>query len=124
MPCGGQQLLGDRAGGDPADGLAGTGSAAAAIVAHAVLGVEGEVGVAGAILVLDVAVIRLRWSLLRKRMPIDVPSVTPSKTPDQISGRVLFLALRDDLRLSRPAAPQVGKQIVDAQAAVRAGSRR
>ena len=39
-------------------------------------------------------------------------------------GHVLFLALRDDLRLARPAAAQVGQQVVDARAAGRAGSRR
>ena len=46
---------------------------------------------------------------------MEVPSVLPSKTPDQISGTSSSCALRDDLRLSRPAAAQIGQQIVDAQ---------
>ena len=111
----GEQLLGDGAGGDAADRLAGARAAAAAIVAEAVLGVEGEVGVAGAVLVLDVAVVGAALIGVAEEMPMDVPSVLPSKTPDQISGSVVLVALRDELRLPRPAAAQIGQQIVDGQ---------
>ena len=113
----GQKLLGDGPGGDPADRFAGAGSAAAAIVAEAVLGVEGEVGVAGAILVLDVAVIAAALIGVAKE-DADRGAVglaLEDAGPD--FRQVLFLPLRDDLRLPRPAAAQVGQQIVDARAA-------
>ena len=91
-------------------------AAAAAVVAEAVLGVEGEVGVAGAVLVLDVAVVVAALvARCGTGCRCDVPSVLPSKTPDQISGVVLLVALGDDLRLPRPAAAQVGQQVVDGQ---------
>ena len=44
---------------------------------------------------------------------MEVPSVFPSKTPDQISGASGFLALRDDLRLPGATTVQIGQQIVD-----------
>src|SRR5205823_2301180 len=56
-PVAGEQLAGDGAGGHAADGLAGAAAAATPVVAPSVLGVEGEVGVAGPVLVGDVGVI-------------------------------------------------------------------
>src|SRR5690606_25924119 len=53
---GGDELLGDRAGGDAGHRFAGAGAASAAVVAVAVLGVEREVGVPGPVLVLDVGI--------------------------------------------------------------------
>src|SRR5208337_3076910 len=53
----GQEFLGDRTRGNPAEGLASAGAAAAAVVANPVLGVEREIGVAGTILVLNIAVV-------------------------------------------------------------------
>src|SRR5262249_42058501 len=53
-----KQLFGDSSRRDPAQGLAGAGSAAAAIVAEAIFGVECEVGMPWPVLVLDLAVIR------------------------------------------------------------------
>src|SRR5205823_3700735 len=52
-----QDFLGDRPRRHAAQSLPRAGAAAAPVVADAVLGVEGEIGVAGAILVLDVGVI-------------------------------------------------------------------
>src|SRR6202000_1989019 len=52
-----QNLAGHSAGGEPHRGLARRGAAAAAIVAQAVFGLIGEVGVARAKLVLDVGII-------------------------------------------------------------------
>src|SRR5205085_3987999 len=52
-----QELLRDGADGDAAYRFAGAGAAAAAVVAAAVLGVEGEVGVAGSVLVLQLLVV-------------------------------------------------------------------
>ncbi len=46
---------------------------------------------------------------------MEVPSVSPSKTPDQISGHIVLLALGDDFRLARSAAAQVGQQVFDTQ---------
>src|SRR6185312_17215255 len=53
----GDDPAGDGTGGHAHGGLAGAGASAAAIVAHAVLLPVGEVGVAGAELVLDVVVV-------------------------------------------------------------------
>ena len=111
----GQEFLGDGPGGDPADGLAGAGPAAAAVVAQAVLGVEGEVGVAGPILVLDVAVIAAALVAVAEEDADRgaVGHALEDAGPD--FRQVLFLALRDDLRLPRPAAAQVGQQVLDAE---------
>ena len=111
----GQQFLGDGPGRHPADGFARAGAAAAAIVAEAVLGVEGEIGMAGTILVLDVAVILAALVGVAKQNADRgaVGLALEDAGPD--FGHVFFLALRDDLRLPRPAAAQVGQQIVHAQ---------
>ena len=53
-----------------------------------------------------------------------VPSVLPSKTPDQISGTSASSRWVISLRLTGPAAAQVGEQIVDAKVRARPGSRR
>ena len=44
-----------------------------------------------------------------------MPSVFPSNTPDQISGRVGLVALGGQLALAGPAAGEVGEQILDGQ---------
>ncbi len=54
------------ASGDPADRSRAAGSAAAAVIAEAVLGVKGEVGMAGAVFVLDVGVILALLILIAK----------------------------------------------------------
>jgi hypothetical protein len=53
----GDHLAGDAAGRDPAGGLTGGGAAAAAVVTNAVLGLIGEIGVPGAMLPGDIAVV-------------------------------------------------------------------
>src|SRR5205823_5072346 len=98
-----------------ANGFAGARTAAAAVVAQAVLGIEGEVGVAGAILVLDVRVV-LAVLIGVAKQDADRGAVglaLEDARPDL--GNVLLLALRDDLRLAGAAPPQIGQQVVDAE---------
>ena len=115
MPCVASSFLAMAAGGDPADGFAGAGTAAAAVVAEAVLGVEREVGMAGAVLVLDVAVIAAALVAVAEEDADGraVGLALEDAGPD--FRHVFFLALRDDLRLARPAAAQVGQQVLHAQ---------
>src|SRR5262249_11321128 len=111
----GEELLGDGPGGDATERLAGAGAAAAPVVAEAVLGVEGEVGVAGAGLVLDVVVgaaVRVGGA----EGDADGGAVGPALEdagPDL--RQVFLLALADDLGLAGAAAAQVGQQVLDRQ---------
>ncbi len=77
----GEEFFGDGTGGDSGDGFAGAGSSAASVVAAAVLGVEGEVGVAGAVLVLDLRVVL--------RPLVQVAERIGRPTPFTKSGKVL-----------------------------------
>src|SRR5262249_35142714 len=108
-----QQLLRDGAGGNTTDGLARRRPAAAAVVAETVAGVEGEIGVAGAILGLDVGVI-LAALVGVAEQDADrraVGAALEDAGPDL--RHVLLLALGHDLRLPRPAAAQVRQQVLD-----------
>src|SRR5262249_34860643 len=106
-----QQLFGDSTRRNPAHGLAGAGSAAAAVVAEAVFGIECEVGVPRPVLVLDLAVICTALigvaeeNANRRTVGLALEDAGPDFWD------VLFLALRDELRLARPAAAQVGQQV-------------
>src|SRR6185437_2657509 len=80
-----------------------------------VLGIEREISVAGTILVLDVAVIvaALVGIAEQDRDGSAVRHALENAGPD--FRRVLFLTLGDEFRLPRPAAAQVGQQILHAQ---------
>src|SRR5205823_3977233 len=110
-----QELLGDGAGGNAADGLAGAGAAAAAVVAAAVLGVEGEVGVARAVLVFQPLVVAAALVGVAEQDADGsaVGGALEDAGPDL--RQVLLLALGDELRLPRPAAPQVGQEVLGAE---------
>src|SRR5207253_2646817 len=108
----GQQLLGDGAGGDAADGFARRGAAAAAVVAEAVLGVEGVVGVAGAVLVLDVAVVAAALIAVAEEDAERGAVGAPLEDAGEDFRGVVLLTLGDELRLAGPAAAQVGQQVV------------
>ncbi len=110
-------LARDRARRDPHRRLARGLAAAAAIVAHAVFDVVGEVGVAGAVFVLDVGIILAAL--------IDIVD----DERDRRAGRhlsaggfvkehagqdldlVRLLALRGEARLARPAAVEIGLNV-------------
>ncbi len=70
---------------------------------------------AGAILVLDFVIILAALVLVAEEDADGraVGLALEHARPD--FGLILFLALRDDLRLPRPAAAQVGQQVIDAQ---------
>src|SRR5205823_4723506 len=93
---GGEQLLGDGRRRDAANGFAGAGPTAAAVIAETVLGVEGEIRVTGTVLVLDVAVVAGALIVIaeedaeRGAVGLAVEDAGPD------FGQVLFLALGDD----------------------------
>ena len=94
MPCWASSFLAMAPAATRQTRLAGAGPAAAAVVATAVLGVEREIGVARAILVLDVAVIAgCAGRCCERAMPIGgaVGHALEDAGPDL--GHVLFLAL-------------------------------
>ena len=106
-----EDLARDGAGGDAACRLARRGAPAAAIVADAVFGPIGVVGVARAELVLDLAVILRALILVLDQQLIGVPVVWPSNTPDRIRTSSAFAALRGEARLAGPAAVEPGLDI-------------
>ncbi|SUS07599.1 hypothetical protein DF3PB_470010 [uncultured Defluviicoccus sp.] len=103
-----QDLAGDGAGRDATDGLAGGGAPAAAVVADAVFGRVGEVGVRGTEFLAHlrvglgplVAVAHQHGQRLAGRATLE--------DAGQKLDRIGFLARRGDVALSRPAAVEVG----------------
>src|SRR5579875_2085796 len=111
----GEEFLGHSAGGDTTDGLAGAGAAAAAVIAQAILGIEGEISVSRTIFIFNIPVILTALVGVAKQdcNGRTVRQALEDAGPDL--RHVLFLALRDDFRLAWPATAQVGQQIVHAQ---------
>ena len=114
-PCRASSFLATAPGRHAADGLAGAGPAAAAVVAPAVLGVEREIGVSGTILILDIAVIAAVLVAVAEEDADGGAVGDALKDAGPDFRQVFLLALGDDLRLARPAAPQVGQKVVHAQ---------
>ena len=121
-------LRATRAGGDARGGLARRGAAAAAIVAHAVLGEIGVVGVAGA--ELSARSRRSpceRWSTFSIISEIGVPVVTcppvrsSSNTPERMRTASGSLPLGDEARLAGPALVETRPGCRPRQAACRGG---
>ena len=110
-----QNFLGDGAGSDPADGLAGAGSATSPIITEAVLGIEAEIGMPWPIFVLDLRIILAALVLIVEE-DADGGAVSLALEDTGPDFRhILFLALADDLGLARPAAAQVQQQVIYAQ---------
>ena len=101
----------DRARRHPARGLAGRGPAAAAIIAHAIFGPIGVIGMAGAELAAVVAVILASAVLVLDQHAMGVPVVRPFEHAGEDAHLVAFLALADEFRLAGPAAIQTGLDI-------------
>ena len=113
----GQDLARDGAGGDPHRGLARRRAPAAAIVAQAVLGLIGEVGVARAKLVLDVGIVlRALVGVLdqernrRARRHLRA-GLRMRHHAGQDLHRVRLLPLRGEARLAGPAAIEVALDV-------------
>ena len=107
-----EKLFGDGAGGDACDGLAGRGATAAAVIAEAELGVEGEVGVPGAVLVLDVAVVAGSLVLISDQHGDGGAGGSALEHAGEDLGVIRLITLRGDLRLPGPAALEIGQQVV------------
>ena len=110
-----EHLLGDRPRRHSAHRLAGAAPPAAAVVAEAVLRVEGVIGVAGAVLVLDVAVVGAALVGVAEE-EADRGSVgfsVEDARPDL--RRVGLVALRGQFGLTGPAAGEVGQKILDGE---------
>src|SRR5262249_4696220 len=108
-----EDLLRDRPGGNTAERLAGTRSAAAAVVAEAELGVERVIGVPRAVFAANgrEVVASLNGVLKRDADRRPVGFAVEDASPD--FGHVRLVTLRDDFRLPRPAATQIGEHIID-----------
>jgi hypothetical protein len=111
----GQQLLRHGPGRHAADGLTCTGTSTAAVVAEAELGVEGVVRMAGAVLVLDVAVVAAALVRVAEEQADGgaVGASLEDAAPD--FGEVGFLPLGGEFRLPRHAPLQVGEEVVHAE---------
>ena len=104
--------------------FAGAGAAAASVIAKAILGVEGEIGMAWPVFVLNVAVVAAALIAISEQ-DADWRAVgAPLEDAGPDLGKIFFLSLRDNRRLSRPTTPQVGQKDPRRSMAGRAGSHR
>src|SRR5439155_19089377 len=97
----GKQLLGDGCRRHTAERLAGTGSAAAAVIAEAVLRIERVISVTGAVLVLDIGVVLAALVLVAKENTDRGAVGLAFEDAGPNLGHVLFFSLANDLGLAR-----------------------
>lgn len=108
-----EQFLGDRRSRDAHCGFAGRGASAAAIVAEAELGVEGEVGVARPVLVLDVAVVLAALVLVADEDGDGRAGGLTFEDAGEDLGGIIFLPRADNARLPGLSALQVRNEVID-----------
>jgi len=117
----GQDLAGDGAGGDAGRGLARGGAPAAAIIAQAVFGFIGEIGMAGTKLVLDLGIVlRALIGVLDQQRDRRAGRHLPAGLRMRHHAgkdlhRVGFLALGGEARLPGPAAIEIALDVFDCQ---------
>src|SRR5207245_8177714 len=107
-----EQLLGHRPCRDTPQCLARARPAAAAIIAKAIFRVKCEISMAGAILILDVAIILAALIGVMKENADGRAVGFALKDAGPDLRHIFFLALRNDLRLARPPPSQVRHKMI------------